>query len=209
MKNLAWLVLGVIAGCAGAMGGCGGDVNSSGSGGSGGSGGGSSTGGSTSTASGTSASTGSGPCGGAVCGPTEYCDYGRNQCGANGEIGGCKPRPDGCPKSYIATCGCDGAVYGGSCDAASKGSDVSDLGGCVAPAGSFACGSIFCAKGQQYCQKTGSDIGGEPDSYICVSMPNACFQGAPPTCTCLAGEPCGSLCEATADGDLIITCLGG
>lgn len=149
-------------------------------------------------------------CGGIAgiqCGPTEYCDFALNNCGAVDGSGTCKPRPDGCPKNYIATCGCDGMIYGNDCDAAAQGQDVSTLGNCPAPQGEFICGQNFCAQKQQYCQKTGSDVGGEPDSYICNPLPNGC-SGANPTCACLANEPCGSMCEV-AGGDFTLTCLGG
>jgi hypothetical protein len=143
-----------------------------------------------------------------MCGAGEYCDYGRDTCGIADEQGTCKPRPMACDDVLIPTCACDGKVYGNPCEANAQGSDSSNAGGCAPPdAGSFACGPTFCAKNQQYCQMTGSDIGGEPDSYMCVNYPAACM--VPATCACLANEPCGSMCDDLPDGQLKVTCLGG
>lgn len=215
MKNLAWSILTAAAAvCMAAQGGCGGDTG----GGSGGAGGTGSTTTSASANGSVSASNGAGGAGGSSggcsktvpCSINEFCDYPRDQCDANGATGTCKPRPQGCPKSYIPTCGCDGTVYGNECDAQSKGSDISNLGNCDAPAGTFPCGAGFCAKNQQYCRRDVSDVGSEPDSFGCMSLPAGCFQGGgSPSCDCVANELCGSMCAASADGDLTITCPGG
>jgi hypothetical protein len=206
----------VLFACLGALAsGCGGDVtdNTSGAGGSGGSGTPGSSGTSGSAVSSTSGAGGSsdGTCGGIAgvqCAPTDYCDYDNNQCGAVDDLGKCKPRPNGCPKSYMPTCGCDGMIYGNDCDAASKGSDVSDLGGCAPPdPGLFSCGHIFCAKDQQYCERSVSDVASIPDSYACKAYPAACMP--PADCACLAGEPCGAMCDVLPDGELKLTCPGG
>jgi hypothetical protein len=192
--------------------GCGGDVTDT-SGGQGGSGPSGSSSPSGSSVSGTTGGGGSSDsmCGGIAglqCGPTEYCDYDNNRCGAVDDLGKCKARPEGCPKSYFPTCGCDGMVYGNDCDAASKGADVSDLGGCMPPdASQFSCGHGFCAKGQQYCERAGSDVDGNPDSFTCRAYPGSCMP--PADCACLANEPCGAMCEALPDGELMLTCLGG
>jgi hypothetical protein len=146
--------------------------------------------------------------GGAVCGPTEYCEYGTNRCGTDGAIGVCTPRPFGCPDFYYPTCGCDGTIYGNDCDAAAAGVDVSNLGNCEPPKGQWACGEHFCNRGADYCQRAVSDIGGWPDSYGCYPLPTSCPD--PATCDCLSGEPCWSFgCEAAGPGELTITCPGG
>ena len=76
------------------------------------------------------------------------------------------------------------------------------------PGGMFACGAGYCMLGFGYCQLSVSDIGGEPDSYSCVALPEAC--GEVPDCECLSEEPCFDFgCEATTDGGLLITCPGG
>lgn len=201
--------------------GCSGDVSNGGSSGSGGSGanGGGGMGGAGGAGGGGGGVAGGGgmgtgtACGGFVgmqCGPTEYCDFPDEQCGAADGVGVCKPRPQGCPEFYSPTCGCDGVVYGNSCDAASAGQDVSDLGGCMAPEGTFGCGHSFCTLATEFCQKTLSDVGGMPDSYSCAPLPMAC--GDMPSCACL-GDPCGApvpgSCVQDVSGGLTFTCPGG
>lgn len=144
--------------------------------------------------------------GGVVCGPTEYCDYGEDDCGADDGQGTCQPRPFGCPDLYFPTCACDGMVYGNSCDAAAAGYDINNW-GCTAPPGQFACGAHFCNHGLDYCQRQVSDVAGYPDEYQCIALPAAC--GATATCPCLAAEPCGTNCTTGAPGDLTLTCPGG
>ena len=201
-KISAVLAVGVfLAGC--------GDDGGGGGGGAGGGG----EGGATTTTTATNEGGGGGgqgggsECGGAAgltCGADEYCNYGDNSCGATDSTGICTPRPMACDDIYQPTCGCDGTVYSNECDANVVGQDASGLGGCTAPAGTFACGQTFCADGQQYCQRAISDVGGEPDSYTCVSLPAGCD-----ACACLANEPCGSSCEQAPGGGLTVTCLGG
>lgn len=140
------------------------------------------------------------------CGADEWCDYPDNLCG-KGQPGTCKPKPQGCDFSYAPVCTCDQSVVGNECAAQSVGKDVSGVGGCKPPESMFACGPVFCSAGQQYCQRVTSDIGGWPDDYACLLMPSAC--GAAPSCACLAQEPCGSMCEANAQGNLTLTCPGG
>jgi hypothetical protein len=191
--------------------GCGDD---GGGGGSGGQGTTSSTGGGgqgTTTGTGGGGQGGGADCGGFAgteCGPDEYCDYGDDTCGNDDGVGTCKPRPLGCPDVYIPACACDGTVYGNPCDANAAGQDVSNAGGCAAPAGTFACGFTFCASDQQYCQRSTSDVGGYPDGYACQSLPASCVPGQL-DCQCLANEPCGTICEALPSGDLQLTCPGG
>jgi hypothetical protein len=186
--------------------GCGGETG----GGTGGSGSTGSSGSSTTTSSGSGAGGGT-ACGGFTgnsCGPTEYCDFPRNTCGAADEQGTCKARPQACPDIYSPTCACDGKVYGNDCDAAGQGTDLSNFGDCPPPnPGLFNCGPTFCATNQQYCILTTSDVGGEPDSYGCGNLPAGC--AVPATCDCLKGEPCGSICEVLSNGQLRLTCPGG
>jgi hypothetical protein len=148
---------------------------------------------------------------GTVCSPAmpcpsgTFCDYPDDLCGA-GQPGMCVNVPVGCGKNLQITCGCNGTNYDNACMAQSQGVDVSNTGGCAAPAGTFACGSIYCAAGVDYCLRTTSDTGGA-DSYSCAPLPAGC--GASPSCACLAAEPCGTLCEAGADGKITVTCPGG
>lgn len=145
---------------------------------------------------------------GATCGPTEYCDYGTNGCGATDETGVCTPRPTGCPDTlvFVPTCACDGVVYGSECDAYAAGADLNANGGCPVATGSFACGYTQCGLADAYCQRQLSDVVGEPDGYACRPLPS-CPGGA--TCACLAGEPCGAACSGAGATGLTLSCPGG
>jgi hypothetical protein len=214
MKNLSLLLGTTLVLSLSSLVGCGSSVETSG-----GAGGGSTSSTSTSTgsvgtggASSTSSTSvgGGAACGGftgTVCAASEYCDYPRNTCGAGDEQGQCKPIPQACDKIYSPACACDGKVYGNSCEASAAGFDVNDNGGCVPPMGRFACGSSFCEIGVSYCRRTTSDVGDEPNAYLCASLPPVC--GNPASCACLAKEICGSMCEASSDGGLVVTCPGG
>lgn len=90
----------------------------------------------------------------------------------------------------------------------SSGADSS--GGSESGGSAFACGDeLECDPATQYCQRQVSDIGGEPDGYQCLDLPEAC--GGVIGCECLAEEPCGEfdLCEETKDGGVILSCPGG
>lgn len=202
----------LIGGCSGSVDGGGtsstgtSSSSSSGMGGAGGSGG---------NGAGGSAGAGGGTvCGGfsgMMCAANEYCDYPDDICGAVDGQGVCKPRPQGCPENYFPTCACDGMVYGNECDAASAGSDISNLGGCMPPmANQFGCGHFFCDSATEYCVKTNSDVANTPDSYSCAPLPAACA-GMPPSCMCI-GDPCGApiagTCAAAGSG-FMVTCPGG
>ncbi|APR79623.1 Kazal-type serine protease inhibitor domain protein [Minicystis rosea] len=150
-------------------------------------------------------------CGGildAPCAPDEYCDFPDDLCGATDGQGICMPRPTACDKNLDPVCGCDGAVHDNACDAAAAGADVSLLGGCKAPQGTFACGSHFCTLGAHYCEYVISDVGGEPSTYTCQPLPASC--NGVTTCACLADLPCGGPgCETTSDGGAQVSCGGG
>jgi hypothetical protein len=153
------------------------------------------------------------PCGGPgeeLCGPMEWCDYGADLCGGDGQIGACVPRPTACPEFYSPTCACDGQVYGNPCEAASAGVDLANEGGCKPPDGLFPCGHRFCDVKSSYCVRTGSDVGGMPDSYDCAPLPTLCQ--AKPSCGCIV-NPCGgpvpSKCAMTPEGGIFVMCPGG
>lgn len=121
--------------------------------------------------------------------------------------------PATCPgTAAYDVCGCDGTIYDDECAAAMAGVDVAEASHCTPPKGQFGCGTFLCNAASQYCQVTKSDIAGEPDAYQCVLMPAACVTDVPPTgpeCTCVATEPCGSMCTKETDGHLTVTCPGG
>jgi len=154
--------------------------------------------------------------GGKVCGGLggdsqcpldQFCNFAGNGCGAADETGICEPRPQGCPDVFEPVCGCDNQIHGNSCEASAAGVDLNAFGSCPLEAGSFACGFRQCRITDQYCQRIGSDIGGEPDSFGCNQVPSCPSQL--PTCACLAAEPCSENCTGDGATGLTLTCLGG
>ncbi|MBK9258274.1 MAG: hypothetical protein IPM54_00375 [Polyangiaceae bacterium] len=210
----------LIGGCSGSVDGGGtsstgtSSSSSSGMGGEGGAGG-NGAGGSAGNGAGGSAGAGGGMvCGGIAgltCAETEYCDYPDDICGAVDGQGVCKPRPEACDLVYSPVCACDGNVHSNDCDAAMKGFDVSNLGGCTPPmANLFGCGHFFCDSATEYCQKTNADVPNTPDSYTCAPLPASCA-GMQPSCMCIR-DPCGApiagTCAAAGNG-FMVTCPGG
>ena len=151
------------------------------------------------------------PCGGrggAACGPDQYCDFGRNRCGADDMPGRCAARPATCPALLVPerTCACDGKVYSSACEAQLAGADLDQSGTCPLDPGAFACGYRQCKRTNQYCQRAVSDIGDEGDAFACLGLPAGC--GTTPSCSCLAGQTCADRCTGDANG-LTLTCPGG
>jgi hypothetical protein len=145
--------------------------------------------------------------GGGGCAADEWCDFGRNDCGGSDGSGTCKSRPIACDDSFDPVCGCDGVVHSNECDAQAVGVDVSAVGSCPAEPGFFNCGQRQCDLSTQYCQRSGSDIGGEPDGFACIELPGTC--GVTPNCDCLAEEPCGTECDGASATGFTVTCFGG
>lgn len=144
---------------------------------------------------------------GDTCAPDEYCDFPDDLCGGDDGTGICVKRPDGCPNNYLPTCGCDGMVHGNPCDAAASGFDVSTLGNCEAPGGTFACGAGFCEIETSFCQHIISDVFEEPDEFTCKGLPATC--GAPPSCACVDSVACAGSCKSTPEGGIVVSCGGG
>ena len=142
---------------------------------------------------------------GATCAATEYCDYPTDSCGVADQTGSCRTRPDACPAIVMPVCACDGMTYANACEAAAAGHDLSAGGGCPAPAGTFACGTTFCAVGTHYCQAGTGGRFDAPPSFTCLPIPAGC--GASQTCSCFSGETCGNMCTQDAAGNVTLTCL--
>jgi hypothetical protein len=144
--------------------------------------------------------------GGDSCDGTQLCDYPDDICGADDGTGTCQPRPVACPDVVQLVCGCDNQVYTNPCEANSQGVDINRLGGCQAPAGTFACGPYFCNASTSYCEiREGGAIGTQP-SYACLAIPAACPPQPGRDCTCFTGETCASSCQESADGTFTLTC---
>lgn len=115
----------------------------------------------------------------ADCGPATYCAKAFGDCTGTGA---CMPRPDTCPLSIVAVCGCDGTTYAGPCEAAAASTDVAHMGSCDAnPCGGVA--GIACAAGAACELPAGrcnaADLQGE-----CVPLPGACPTIYDPVCGC-------------------------
>lgn len=150
-------------------------------------------------------------CGGLVggtCDASEYCDFPGNFCGGDDGTGICTPRPEGCNDDVDLTCGCDGVVHTNPCEAASAGTYVSNLGGCMLEPGTFACGSKMCSLAGEYCLHQISDTD-FPDTYICKPYVNCPV--AMPTCACTTAETqaCGGTCDTPMSGGVVVHCPGG
>lgn len=179
--------------------GCSGDGNGNKDGGGGGGGGGAGGIGGAGGAGGATAV----PCGAITCVPGQYCDWAGNTCTGLEPMGTCLARPQGCTLEVDTVCGCDGTVYSSPCVAASAGQDISEGGGCAAPAGTFTCGPRFCMKGMQYCERRAPATTGAAGTYTCRALPAAC--GTAPTCACISAVACGN-CALSAAGDLTTAC---
>lgn len=144
-----------------------------------------------------------------ACPADQYCDFPDNRCGVADAAGRCTPRPTFCPSLLVPelTCGCDRTVYSSACDATLAGADLDESGACDLTPGTFACGYRQCSGSNEFCQRAGSDVGGEPDGFACRALPAGC-QGTA-SCGCLAGEPCGDRCTGDAASGVTLTCLGG
>ena len=145
-------------------------------------------------------------CGGIAakqCSATEYCDYGNNSCGMGDQSGTCKPRPEACPLIIgLPACGCNNTVYTSKCVAYMHGADLNPRGTCAAPSGWFTCGYTQCQLSTSYCVHERHPPAA--DTYRCAELPACASQ--PPTCACLAGEPCGTACTGDAAVGLTLTC---
>ena len=144
---------------------------------------------------------------GASCPSGYYCDFPDKNCGANDGGGTCLPGPiDKCGGDGLV-CGCDGKVYGSACQAELAGVDVSLLGACKEPPGTFVCGTHYCKLGLEYCEVDLSDVSGFANGYGCHTLPIQCGDGTG-DCACLAGVPCGNQCKG-GSGSLFAICPGG
>ncbi len=140
------------------------------------------------------------------CGPGALCVTKDAACGTGAGWGSCVAKPASCAPD-VPACGCDGKVYASTCAAASAGVDRSATVGCAAPAGTFACGPLFCAT-SQICRKV-TDFAKTiaPTTWACVAPPGGCTTGC--GCNlcpaCPSGKKCGEGCT-TQGGGRVLTC---
>lgn len=132
-------------------------------------------------------------------GPDDSSSGGSFDSGSSGGSSG------GATEDSGSTGGADSGSTGESGGASESGDSTGETGGAA-----FACGDeLECDLATQYCQEQISDVGGEPNTYQCIALPDGC--GKANSCDCLTDEPCGDfdLCEMTREGGSILSCPGG
>ena len=116
--------------------------------------------------------------------PTEYCQRPAAQCGG---FGRCMPRPDACPDVEDPVCGCDGATYGNSCEAAADGVSVAARGSCPSDGGVPSDGGYVACTAQGDCADTElcfKRVGDCDGAGLCQTRPVGCPRVVDPVCGC-------------------------
>lgn len=136
------------------------------------------------------------------CAEGQYCDFPEaSSCGETDRPGACRALPTICTSIYSPVCGCDGATYSSSCEAAAAGVSVRTRGKCE-PSAETACGGLrglTCADGQ-YCNYPPAANCGRADATgICAPTPGPCTRESRPVCGC-DGTTYGNACTAAAAG---------
>ncbi len=135
------------------------------------------------------------------CESTEVCSFADWSCGST--VGDCRPKPVACDAIYAPVCGCDANVYENECLAHLAGVDLGT--DCKAPSGYALCGTSYCLVGTEYCRVTVNGPGAERVWVSeCIGLPSGC--GTAPSCSCLAGEPCGDQCSEGLGGVPKLSC---
>ncbi len=144
------------------------------------------------------------------CNPGDKGIAGPDECPDGGtcyEISNACGPPTWCVASASGTGGTTSGITntGG---AMSTGGVGADDGG--SSTGMFGCGDQSCIAYVQYCVVSISDVGGEPNAYFCVTLPQSCLnQLEPPSCDCIAEISCGACNTGSNPGELTDTCPGG
>jgi hypothetical protein len=135
--------------------------------------------------------------GGRGCGSNQFCDFDPNGCGAGGETGTCRERPQLCPLYLDPVCGCDGRTYGNDCEAFAAGVDVLHRGACASVTACVA-GGRGCDS-SQFCDFSPNSCGADGASGACHQRPTICPDVYAPVCGC-DDRTYGNGCEAAAWG---------
>jgi len=99
-------------------------------------------------------------------------------------------------------------------DAASRGCDPSNDGGCGEHiAGRIPCGPHYCDARSSYCEIMLSDAPELPSTLSCRPLPESCKTPEAPACSCFPkGTRCSGFCSAVDTGSIRgfrLTCVGG
>jgi hypothetical protein len=115
----------------------------------------------------------------APCGPGLYCDYSDESCGKYGSEGVCREPTEPPGETPRLVCTCEGVM-----DLCDRDVDRARTSFCETPAGSIACGTVYCDAATEYCLE---DPGcNEPSSYRCQPIPEECLAAL--SCECLEDE---------------------
>src|SRR5262249_39236635 len=101
-------------------------------------------------------------------------------------------------------CADDGKIYDDLCKAHAAGHRAANADVCDHPPDALLCGPTTCSAGT-YCELAVNDVNGVILAAGCKPLPSACVP--PLHCACVAGETCGSFCEAGPNG-LTVSCGG-
>jgi hypothetical protein len=143
-----------------------------------------------------------------TCPEDTYCDD--KACGLTGALAECLPIPTDCDPGERPVCGCDGELHESPCaaiqatgqswcwDEEECGFDISSQITCDTPAGTFACGNVFCDVATEFCDRYVCLAGTQIST--CAPLPEACPE--PATCECVEATKRFGECTVGAEGGI-------